>query len=107
MDDKLGRLTGVKDASGTTLATYSYDPLDRLRLVDYPSGTDMRFRYTGLTTSAAQWLDHGAGTVTRSIANSWTGEALADWTGTNANDAYSWTVPPSPKPPEGSGSDDD
>jgi YD repeat-containing protein len=62
--DKLGRLTQVKDGGGTTLASYSYDPLDRLRLVDYPSGTDIRFRYTGLTTSAAQWLDHGAGTVT-------------------------------------------
>ena len=42
--DHLGRLTQVKNAGGTTVATYSYDPLDRLRLVDYPSGTDIRFR---------------------------------------------------------------
>jgi len=77
--DHLGRLTTVKNGSGTTLVTYSYDPLDRLRLVDVPSGTDIRFRYTGLTTSVAQWLDHGAGTVTRSVANGPTGEREPYW----------------------------
>ena len=36
--DDLGRLTAVKNAAGTvTLATYTYDPLDRLRLVDHPA----------------------------------------------------------------------
>lgn len=83
--DRLGRLTQVKNGSGMTLATYSYDPLDRLRLVDVPSGTDIRFRYTGLTASVAQWLDHGAGTVTRSVGNGWTGERLADWTGSGSD----------------------
>ncbi len=39
----------------------------------------------GLTTSVAQWLDHGAGTVTRSVANGWTGEHLVDWTGASSN----------------------
>ena len=84
--DHLGRLTAVKDAAGTTtLAAYTYDPLDRLRTVDYPGGNRIRFRYTGLTTSAAQWLDDVAGTVTRSIGNGWGGERLMDWTGTSSN----------------------
>jgi RHS repeat-associated protein len=34
---------------------------------------------------AAQWLDDAAGTVTRSIANGWLGERLADWTGSGSN----------------------
>jgi RHS repeat-associated protein len=84
--DHLGRLTAVKDASGTTtIAAYTYDPLDRLRTVDYGGGNRIRFRYTGTTTSAAQWIDDVAGTVTRSIGNGWGGEHLLDWTGTNSN----------------------
>lgn len=83
--DDLGRLTLVKNGSGTTLVTYTYDPLDRLRMADYGSGVRVRFRYVGLTTSAAQWLDDTAGTVTRSIANGWTGGRLADWTGSGSN----------------------
>ncbi len=52
--DHLGRLTAVKDAAGTTtLAAYTYDPLDRLRTVDYGGSNRIRFRYVGLTTSAA------------------------------------------------------
>jgi len=54
-------------------------------MADYGSGTRVRFRYTGLTTSAAQWLDDAAGTVTRHIANGWLGERLADWTGSGSN----------------------
>jgi len=54
-------------------------------MADYGSGTRTRFRYTGLTTSAAQWLDDAAGTVTRHIANGWLGERLADWTGSGSN----------------------
>ena len=84
--DHLGRLTAVTDAAGTT--TYTYDPLDRLRTVDYGGGNRIRFRYVGLTTSAAQWLDDVAGTVTRSIGNGWTGERLMDWTGTSSNRRY-------------------
>ncbi len=87
--DHLGRLTAVKDAAGTTtLAATAYDPLDRLRTVDYGGSNRIRFRYTGLTTSAAQWLDDVAGTVTRSIGNGWTGERLLDWTGTSSNRRY-------------------
>jgi RHS repeat-associated protein len=83
--DDLGRLTQVRNGGGTVLATYTYDPLDRLRMADYGGGSRVRFRYTGLTTSAAQWLDDAAGTVTRSIANGWLGERLADWTGGGSN----------------------
>jgi RHS repeat-associated protein len=83
--DHLGRLTSVKDGSGTTLATYRYDPLDRLRVVEHPGVDRTRLRYVGLTTSVAQWLDDVAGSVTRSVANGWGGERLADWTGSGAN----------------------
>jgi RHS repeat-associated protein len=90
--DRLGRLTAVKDAAGTlTLATYTYDPLDRLRMVDYGTGGRTRFRYVGLTTSAAQLIDDTTGTVTRNIGNGWTGERLLDWTGTNSDIAISGT----------------
>ena len=84
--DHLGRLTAVKDAAGTTtLARYTYDPLDRLKVVEHPGTDRTRFRYVGATTSVAQWLDDIAGTVTRSVANGWTGERLADWTGSGSN----------------------
>jgi len=43
--DSLGRLTQVKPSSGNAIATYSYDPLDRLRLVDYGANNRIRFRY--------------------------------------------------------------
>jgi YD repeat-containing protein len=82
--DHLGRLTSVTTASGTT--TYAYDPLDRLRTVTVPGGAVTRFRYTGLSTSAAQLLD-GTGTVTRNIGNGLGGERLLDWIpGTPATD---------------------
>ena len=83
--DDLGRLKQVKNGSGMVLATYTYDPLDRLRMVDYGASVRTRFRYVGLTTSVAQLIDDAAGTVTRNIGNGWTGERLLDWTGTNSN----------------------
>ena len=83
--DHLGRITGVKDGSGTLLASYTYDPLDRLRLIDYGAGTRIRFRYVGLTTTVAQWLDDASGTVTRSVGTGWAGERLLDWTGSGSN----------------------
>jgi YD repeat-containing protein len=50
--DHLGRLTAVRDASGTTtIAAYTYDPLDRLRTADYGGGNRIRFRYLGMTSS--------------------------------------------------------
>ncbi len=83
--DRLGRLTQVKNGGGTVVATYTYDPLDRLRTVDTPGVGRIRFRYVGLTTSAAQWLDDVASTVTRSIGTGWSGERLLDWTGSGSN----------------------
>jgi RHS repeat-associated protein len=84
--DHLGRLTAVKDAAGTTtLARYTYDPLDRLKVVEHPGVDRIRFRYVGATTSVVQWLDDIAGSVTRSVANGWTGERLADWTGSGSD----------------------
>jgi RHS repeat-associated protein len=84
--DHLGRLTAVKDAAGTTtLARYTYDPLDRLKVVEHPGTDRVRFRYVGATTGVAQWLDDVAGTITRSVANGWTGARLQDWTGSGSN----------------------
>ena len=84
--DHLGRLTTVRPPTGgSTIATYTYDPLDRLRMADYGGSNRTRFRYVGLTTGVAQWLDDQSGAVTRSVANGWTGERLADWTGSGAN----------------------
>ncbi|MEI7744799.1 MAG: hypothetical protein WCK58_13750, partial [Chloroflexota bacterium] len=96
--DHLGRLLSVTTSAGTT--TYTYDPLDRLRTVTDPAGAVTRFRYTGLSTSAAQLLD-GTGTATRFIGNGWTGERLLDWVpgspatdrryhGTNAHHDTTW-----------------
>ena len=97
--DRLGRLTPVKDGAGATvLATITYDPLDRLRTVDYGGGNRIRFRYVGLTTSAAQWLDDVAGTVTRSIGTGWTGERLLDWTGQAPTSASTAPTPTTMSP---------
>ena len=80
--DRLGRLVRVRPATGnSTIATYTYDPLDRLRLVDYGGNDRTRFRYVGLSTSVAQLIADASGTVTRHVANGWRGERLADWTG--------------------------
>jgi hypothetical protein len=70
------------------LATYTYDPLDRLRMVDYGSNSRVRFRYVGLTTSVAQQIDDASGSVLRNVGTGWTGERLLDWTGTNSNIRY-------------------
>ena len=60
MYDALGRLTQVKSGpSGSVLATYTYDPLDRLRTIS-ESGTTTRFRYVGLTTAVAQIVERPA-----------------------------------------------
>jgi RHS repeat-associated protein len=87
--DALGRLTTVYPATGLTpLATYTYDPLDRLRMVDYGGTNRVRFRYVGLTTSAAQTIDDQSGSVLRNIGTAWGGERQLDWTGTNSNIRY-------------------
>ena len=87
--DSLGRLTTVKPPSGgSTIATYTYDPLDRLRLADYGANTRTRFRYVGLTTAVAQLIDDKTGAVSRNIGTGWGGERQLDWTGTNATIRY-------------------
>ena len=87
--DHLGRLTAVKDASGTTtIASYSHDPLDRLRIADDGAAGRTRFRYVGTTTSVAQWIDDATGIVIRNVGNGWTGERLLDWTGAGSDHRY-------------------
>ncbi|CAN5582531.1 hypothetical protein BH20CHL7_BH20CHL7_14950 [soil metagenome] len=84
--DALGRLVRVRPATGnSTIAAYTYDPLDRLRMADYGGNSRIRFRYVGLTTSVVGWLDDQTGTVTRHVANGWRGERLADWTGSGSD----------------------
>ena len=84
--DTLGRLTKVKPPSGNNaISTYTYDPLDRLLLVDHGGSDRIRLRYVGLTTSIAQLVDDQTGAVIRSIGNSWTGEPVSDWTGSGSN----------------------
>ena len=84
--DDLGRLTKVKPPSGgSVIATYTYDPLDRLRMADYGGSNRVRFRYVGLTTSVAQTIDDQPGTVIRHFGTGWGGERLLDWTGSGSN----------------------
>jgi RHS repeat-associated protein len=102
--DSLGRLVHVLSApGGATLATYTYDPLDRLRLVDHGGSDRTRFRYVGLTTSVAQVVDDTTGSVIRSVGTSWSGELLMDWTGagvsrrlygTNGHKDVTWIAGP-------------
>ncbi len=54
-------------------------------MIDYGGGVRIRFRYVGLTTAVAQWIDDAAGTVTRSVGTGWRGERLLDWTGSGSN----------------------
>jgi YD repeat-containing protein len=90
--DALGRLTKVKPPTGgSTIATYSYDPLDRLLLADYGGNDRLRFRYVGLTTSVAQVVNDQNGSVIRSIGVDWTGEHLLDWTGSDSNQRFHGT----------------
>lgn len=84
--DNLGRLVSVRPPTGVaTTATYTYDPLDRLRTADHGAGGRTRFRYVGLTTSVAQTIDDLTGSIIRAVGTGWTGEAMVDWTGAGAN----------------------
>ena len=83
--DHLGRLKQVKIAI-FPVASYTYDPLDRLRTVVYnQTGLTTRFRYVGLTTALAQTIDDQSGTVIRHFGTGWAGERLLDWTGSGSN----------------------
>jgi RHS repeat-associated protein len=57
-------------------------------MVDYGGTNRVRFRYVGLTTSAAQTIDDQSGSVLRNIGTGWGGERQLDWTGTNSNIRY-------------------
>jgi YD repeat-containing protein len=73
--DTLGRLTKVKPPSGNNaISEYTYDPLDRLLLVDHGGSNRIRLRYVGLTTSIGQLVDDPSGSVIWHIGTSWTGE---------------------------------
>jgi RHS repeat-associated protein len=99
--DDLSRLTRVTGPTGTVIATYSYDALDRLRVVDYGGSNRIRFRYLGMTASAVQVINDSTGAVIRHIGNAWTGEHLEDWApgggalrvfGTNGHHDVTWTA---------------
>jgi RHS repeat-associated protein len=99
--DALGRLTQVKDGSGTVLANYSYDALDRLRTVT-ESGTTTRFRYVGLTTAVAQEVDSGSPPIVlknhatdsdgTDLFDSSAGGAILGYLGRNAHSDVVWTA---------------
>ena len=81
--DSLGRLIRVRTSSGgAVLATYTYDALDRLLTVDR-SGTRIRFRYQGTSTTVAQVVDDIGGAVIRNVAVGPDGSVLEDWLGTS------------------------
>ena len=102
--DSLGRLTTVRPSGGgSPIATYTYDALDRLRVVDYGGSNRIRFRYVGLTTAVAQVVDDQSGSAQLNVGTSWSGERLLDWTaggasqrfyGTNAHHDVTWTAGP-------------
>lgn len=102
--DSLGRLTGVLTSpGGATVATYTYDALDRLRVVDHGGSDRTRFRYVGLTTTVAQTVEDVSGSVVRSVGTSWSSELLMDWTGagvsqriygTNGHHDLTWIAGP-------------
>ena len=85
--DAAGRLTQVKDGSGTVLATYTYDALDRLRTITEGSATT-RLRYVGLTNAVAQEIDNGSGSVLANHATDMTGTDLFDFNATGNVSGY-------------------
>jgi RHS repeat-associated protein len=98
--DALGRLGQVKAVpSGTVLATYTYDALDRLRTIA-ESGVTTRFRYVGLTTAVAQIIDNASGAVISNHATDLSGLELYDFNpggsvqaylGRNSHSDVTWT----------------
>jgi RHS repeat-associated protein len=97
--DSLGRLTQAKDGSGAVLATYAYDPLDRLVSV-VRAGSTSKFRYLGATSAIAQARDAG-GNVLWNIVHSLTGSARMDfgpggssqrYYGVNGHGDLTWTA---------------
>ena len=97
--DSLGRLVRVRATQGGAIvAQYTYDALDRLLTVER-SGTRIRFRYQGATTSVAQVVNDVSGSVIRNAAIGPDGTPLEDWLaasralyGTNAHHDTTWTA---------------
>ena len=98
--DAAGRLIQVKDGSGTVLATYTYDALDRLRTIT-EAGSTTRLRYVGLTNAVAQEIDNGSGSVLKNHATDMAGTDLFDFNATgnvsgylglDAHDDVVWTA---------------
>jgi RHS repeat-associated protein len=96
--DALGRLTQVKDSSGTVLATYTYDALDRLRTATENSATT-RFLYVGLSNAVAQ--ENNTSTGITNHATDMAGTDLFDFNATgnvsgylgrNSHDDVVWTA---------------
>jgi RHS repeat-associated protein len=83
--DALGRLTQVKDSSGTVLATYTYDALDRLRTATENSATT-RFLYVGLTNAVAQENNTSTGIINH--ATDMAGVDLFDFNATGNVSGY-------------------
>ena len=85
--DAAGRLIQVKDGSGTVLATYTYDALDRLRTIT-EAGSTTRLRYVGLTNAVAQEIDNGSGSVLKNHATDMAGTDLFDFNATGNVSGY-------------------
>jgi RHS repeat-associated protein len=97
--DALGRLTAVKDAGGTSISAYTYDPLDRLASVTRASGVE-RFRYKGTTPRIVGARD-GSGSVLWNVGTCSCGTARFDFGpggtnrrfyGTNGHGDLTWTA---------------
>lgn len=99
--DALGRLSQVKNSSGTVvLATYTYDALDRLR-TSTEGGVTTRFLYVGLTSAVAQTINASTGAVISNFATDLSGTELFDFTlgglvqtylGRDSHDDVTWTA---------------
>ncbi len=101
--DTLGRLTEVDDPTQPlhpAIATYQYDPLDRL-VSEHIAATDktIKYVYVGLTTTIAQVID---GSTIINHANDANGTELYEWSdgnpvsyvGTNGHGDLTWTATP-------------
>lgn len=87
--DSLGRLIRVRPPNGnSTIALYTYDPLDRLHLVDHGGGDRVRVRYAGLTTAAVQTIDDQSGAVIANTGTGWTASATGSVSGTIRYDPW-------------------
>jgi RHS repeat-associated protein len=98
--DALGRLVQVKDGTGTVIATYTYDALDRLRTAT-SAGATTRFRYVGQTNAVAQDVNDATGAIVWNHATDLAGTDLLDFSsdgstvrylGRNAHGDVTWTA---------------